>query len=81
MQAASEAEVRRSAEASMAERVKQEKLNLSRKALELGKQKVSPVCCTHITHVDGILPWIVETESGAPGAFSSVSCVLPTTVV
>ena len=38
--AGSEAELRRSIEASLAERVKQEKLNLSRKALEMGKQKV-----------------------------------------
>lgn len=45
---ASEAVLRRSIEASLAERVKQEKLNLSRKALEMGKQKVlcllSPLC-------------------------------------
>ena len=37
---AKEAELRRSIETSLAERVKQEKLNLSRKALEMGKQKV-----------------------------------------
>lgn len=37
---ASEAELRRSIEASLVERVKQEKLSLSRKALEMGKQKV-----------------------------------------
>lgn len=40
-EAGTEAELRRSIEASLIERVKQEKLNLSRKALELGKQKVS----------------------------------------
>ena len=37
----SEAELRRNIEASLAEKVKQEKLTLSRKALELGKQKVT----------------------------------------
>ena len=41
-EAASEAELRRSIEASLAEKVKQEKLSLSRRALEMGKQKV---CC------------------------------------
>lgn len=44
-QAALEAELRRSIEASMAERVKEEKLKLSKKALELGKQKASPSFC------------------------------------
>ncbi|KAL0037371.1 hypothetical protein WJX79_004342 [Trebouxia sp. C0005] len=38
-EAAGEADLRRSIEASLAERVKEEKLKLSRKALELGKQK------------------------------------------
>ena len=45
---ASEAELRRSIEASLAERVKQEKLNLSRKALEMGKQKVLRLLPTSI---------------------------------
>lgn len=40
-EAAGEADLRRSIEASLAERVKEEKLKLSRKALELGKQKVT----------------------------------------
>ncbi len=40
-EAAAEAELRRSIEASLADRVKEEKLKLSRKALELGKQKVT----------------------------------------
>ena len=40
-QAAAEEELRRSIEARMSERVKEEKLKLSKKALELGKQKVS----------------------------------------
>ena len=40
-QAAAEEELRRSIEAKMTERVKEEKLKLSRKALELGKQKVA----------------------------------------
>ncbi|DBA82604.1 hypothetical protein WJX77_003635 [Trebouxia sp. C0004] len=38
-EAAGEADLRRSIEVSLAERVKEEKLKLSRKALELGKQK------------------------------------------
>lgn len=42
-----EAELRRSIETSLAERVRQEKLNLSRKALEMGKQKV-PSCAAHL---------------------------------
>ena len=40
-EAVSEADLRRSIEASLADRVKEEKLKLSRKALELGKQKVT----------------------------------------
>jgi hypothetical protein len=40
-EAAGEADLRRSIEASLADRVKEEKLKLSRKALELGKQKVT----------------------------------------
>lgn len=40
-EAGAEAELRGSIEASLAERVKEEKLKLSRKALELGKQKVT----------------------------------------
>lgn len=40
-EAAAEAGLRRSVEASLADRVKEEKLKLSRKALELGKQKVT----------------------------------------
>lgn len=47
-QAASEAELRRSIEASHAERVKEEKLKLSRKALELGKQKVCVCVCVYL---------------------------------
>ena len=39
-QAGLEAELRRSIEASMAERIKEDKLKLSKKALELGRQKV-----------------------------------------
>ena len=39
-QPAAEEELRRSIEARMSERVKEEKLKLSKKALELGKQKV-----------------------------------------
>ena len=40
-QVAAEEELWRSIEAKMAERVKEEKLKISKKALELGKQKVS----------------------------------------
>jgi len=47
-QAAGEADLRRSIEASLAERVKEEKLKLSRKALELGKQKVTCFLGTQI---------------------------------
>lgn len=64
-QHASEAELRRSIEASLAERVKQEKLNLSRKALEMGKQKV--LCLLPIRIVKS-LSWLSPSPFCLPAS-------------